>query len=59
MGVIEDIFLIIEEYFGEVVIVDLKFGGRDVEVIEDNKKDYVEYVLFIFWLMGLVVDIFY
>lgn len=46
-GVIEDTFSITEEHFGEVVTVDLKAGGRDVEVTEDNKKDYVEYVSFI------------
>lgn len=44
-GVIEDTFSITEEHFGEVVTVDLMPGGRDVEVTEDNKKDYVEYVL--------------
>ena len=38
-------FSITEEHFGEVVTVDLKEGGRDVEVTEGNKKDYVEYVL--------------
>ncbi|KAI9632877.1 ubiquitin-protein ligase [Dioszegia hungarica] len=42
--VIEDTFSITEEHFGEVVTVDLKPGGRDVEVTEDNKKDYVDYV---------------
>ena len=40
--VIEDTFSITEEHFGEVVTVDLKEGGRDIEVTEDNKKDYVE-----------------
>lgn len=43
-GVIEDTFSITEEHFGEVVTVDLKPGGRDVEVTEDNKKDYVDLV---------------
>ncbi len=42
--VIEDTFSITEEHFGEVVTVDLKEGGRDVEVTEHNKKDYVEWV---------------
>ncbi|WVQ93741.1 hypothetical protein IAU59_000818 [Kwoniella sp. CBS 9459] len=42
--VIEDTFSITEEHFGEVVTVDLKPGGRDVEVTEDNKKDYVDLV---------------
>ncbi|WVQ78911.1 hypothetical protein IAT38_001002 [Cryptococcus sp. DSM 104549] len=42
--VIEDTFSITEEHFGEVVTVDLKPGGRDVEVTEENKKDYVDLV---------------
>ena len=42
--VIEDTFSITEEHFGEVVTVDLKPGGRDVEVTEDNKKEYVDLV---------------
>ena len=40
--VIEDTFSITEEHFGEVVTVDLMEGGRDIEVTEDNKKEYVE-----------------
>nr|ODN85521.1 E3 ubiquitin-protein ligase NEDD4 [Cryptococcus depauperatus CBS 7841] len=43
-GVIEDTFSIAEEHFGEVVTVDLKEGGRDIEVTEDNKKEYVDLV---------------
>ncbi|KAL1411894.1 hypothetical protein Q8F55_002880 [Vanrija albida] len=42
--VIEDTFSISEEHFGELVTIDLKPGGRDIEVTEDNKKDYVNYV---------------
>jgi E3 ubiquitin-protein ligase NEDD4 len=42
--VIEDTFSITEEHFGEVVTVDLKPGGQNVEVTEDNKKDYVDLV---------------
>jgi E3 ubiquitin-protein ligase NEDD4 len=42
--VIEDTFSISEEHFGELVTVDLKEGGRDEEVTEFNKKEYVEYV---------------
>lgn len=42
--IIEDTFSITEEHFGEVVTVDLKDGGRDVEVTELNKKDYVDLV---------------
>jgi E3 ubiquitin-protein ligase NEDD4 len=40
--VIEDTFSITEEHFGEVVTVDLMENGRNIEVTEDNKKDYVE-----------------
>ncbi|KAL7420115.1 hypothetical protein Q5752_005081 [Cryptotrichosporon argae] len=42
--VIEDTFSITEEHFGEVVTVDLKEGGRDIEVTQDNKKEYVDLV---------------
>ncbi|KAK4686746.1 hypothetical protein P7C73_g3391, partial [Tremellales sp. Uapishka_1] len=42
--VIEDTFSITEEHFGEIVTVDLKEGGREVEVTEDNKKEYVDLV---------------
>jgi len=42
--VIEDTFSITEEHFGEMVTVDLKEGGRDIEVTEENKKDYVDLV---------------
>lgn len=31
-----------DERFGEVVTIDLKEGGRDIEVTEENKKEYVE-----------------
>ena len=40
--VIEDTFSITEEHFGEIVTIDLKEDGRNIEVTEDNKKDYVE-----------------
>ena len=33
-----------DERFGEMTTVDLKPGGRDIEVTNDNKKEYVEYV---------------
>jgi len=44
--VIDDTFCTTEERFGEIVTVDLKPGGRDVQVTEDNKKEYVEWVTF-------------
>ncbi|KAG9321027.1 hypothetical protein KVV02_004988 [Mortierella alpina] len=31
-----------DERFGEIVTIDLKEGGRDIEVTEENKKEYVE-----------------
>ncbi|KAG0051212.1 hypothetical protein BGZ83_003997 [Gryganskiella cystojenkinii] len=31
-----------DERFGEVVTIDLKEGGRDIVVTEENKKEYVE-----------------
>ncbi|KAG0308263.1 E3 ubiquitin-protein ligase pub1, partial [Dissophora globulifera] len=31
-----------DERFGEIVTIDLKEGGRDMEVTEDNKKEYVD-----------------
>lgn len=42
--VIDDTFSTMEERFGEMVTVDLKPGGREVVVTEDNKKEYVDLV---------------
>jgi E3 ubiquitin-protein ligase NEDD4 len=42
--VIYETFSETEERFGEEVIIDLKPGGRDVDVTDENKKEYVEYV---------------
>lgn len=33
-----------DERFGEIVEVDLKEGGRDIEVTEENKHEYVELI---------------
>ncbi|CAO3578332.1 unnamed protein product [Absidia cylindrospora] len=33
-----------DDPFGEMVTVDLKPGGRDIEVTEENKKEYVNLV---------------
>ncbi|KAI7860984.1 E3 ubiquitin-protein ligase RSP5 [Circinella umbellata] len=33
-----------DDQFGEVVTVDLKPGGRDIEVTEENKREYVNLV---------------
>jgi E3 ubiquitin-protein ligase NEDD4 len=34
-----------EERFGEMVTIDLKPGGADVAVTEENKKEYVDLVV--------------
>jgi len=43
--VIDETFTRTEERFGEMVIIDLKPGGADVPVTEDNKKEYVDCVV--------------
>jgi len=43
--VIDETFTTTEERFGEMVTVELKPGGGDVEVTEDNKKDYVNHIV--------------
>jgi hypothetical protein len=42
--VIDETFTTVEDRFGELVTIELKPGGTDVQVTEENKKDYVEYV---------------
>ncbi|KAJ1927635.1 hypothetical protein IWQ60_002738 [Tieghemiomyces parasiticus] len=37
-------FSVEDDRFGEVVTIDLKSGGRDIAVTEDNKREYVELV---------------
>ncbi|GAN03456.1 ubiquitin-protein ligase [Mucor ambiguus] len=37
-------FSVDDDRFGEMVTVDLKDGGRDIEVTEENKKEYVDLV---------------
>ncbi|KAG6821166.1 hypothetical protein H0H93_005386 [Arthromyces matolae] len=44
-GVIDETFTTTEERFGEMVTIELKPGGADVPVTEDNKKDYVDAVV--------------
>ncbi|KAF7796526.1 hypothetical protein EIP86_007706 [Pleurotus ostreatoroseus] len=43
--VIDETFTTTEERFGEMVTVELKAGGADVPVTEDNKKEYVNCVV--------------
>jgi len=40
--VIDETFTKIEMRFGEMVVIDLKPGGTDIAVTEENKKEYVD-----------------
>ncbi|KAI8378514.1 hypothetical protein BD560DRAFT_389578 [Blakeslea trispora] len=42
--ILELTFSVDDDRFGEMVTVDLIEGGRDVEVTEENKKEYVDLV---------------
>ncbi|AAS51865.1 ADL055Cp [Eremothecium gossypii ATCC 10895] len=46
-GILDLTFSADDERFGEVVTVDLKPNGRNIDVTDDNKKEYVE--LFTQW----------
>jgi E3 ubiquitin-protein ligase NEDD4 len=43
--VIYEAFTRIEERFGEMVTIDLKPGGANIAVTEENKKEYVDFVV--------------
>jgi len=43
--VLDETFTTTEERFGELVTIDLKPGGEDIPVTEENKKDYVDAVV--------------
>lgn len=43
--ILEETFAVTEERFGAIVNVELKPGGEDVVVTEENKKEYVEAVV--------------
>jgi len=42
--VIENTFSVEDDRFGEVVDVELKPGGKDIEVTEENKAEYVDLI---------------
>lgn len=42
--ILELTFSVEDDQFGEIVTVDLKPGGRDIPVDNDNKREYVELV---------------
>jgi len=43
--VLDETFTTTEERFGELVTIELKPGGEDVAVTEENKKEYVDSVV--------------
>ncbi|KAJ4001408.1 hypothetical protein F5050DRAFT_1560835 [Lentinula boryana] len=43
--IIDETFTTTEERFGEMVTVELKPGGEDVPVTQENKKEYVECIV--------------
>ena len=43
--ILDETFTTAEERFGELVTIELKPGGGDIPVTEDNKKDYVDSVV--------------
>ncbi|SCU87697.1 LAMI_0D07118g1_1 [Lachancea mirantina] len=53
-GVLDLTFSADDERFGEVVTVDLKPNGRDLEVTDENKKEYVD--LFTQWKIANRVE---
>ena len=42
---IDETFTTMDERFGEIIIIDLKPGGADIAVTEENKKEYVDLVV--------------
>jgi len=43
--ILDETFTVTEDRFGELVTIELKPGGEDIPVTEENKKDYVEAVV--------------
>jgi E3 ubiquitin-protein ligase NEDD4 len=43
--VLDQTFSLEDERFGEIITVDLKENGRDIPVTEENKREYIEYVI--------------
>jgi E3 ubiquitin-protein ligase NEDD4 len=53
-GVLDQTFSTEDERFGETKIEDLKPGGRDIEVTDQNKKEYVD--LMVKWRIQKRID---
>ncbi|KAF2086133.1 HECT-domain-containing protein [Saccharata proteae CBS 121410] len=43
-GILDLTFSTDDERFGETVTIDLKPGGRDIEVTNENKREYIELI---------------
>lgn len=43
--VLDEVFAVTQDRFGEIVTIELKPGGEDIPVTEDNKKEYVDAVV--------------
>lgn len=43
-GVAFETFSIEDEVFGEKVVIDLKENGRNIDVTDENKQEWVAYV---------------
>lgn len=43
--VLEEDFTVTEDRFGEIVIIELRPGGADIPVTEENKSEYVDCVV--------------
>ena len=43
--VLDETFTTTEERFGELVTIDLRSGGADIPVTEENKEEYVNAVV--------------
>ena len=41
-GIVEETFSAMEDKFGELITIELKPGGEDVPVTDENKREYVE-----------------
>ncbi|KAH8821030.1 hypothetical protein F5884DRAFT_840412 [Xylogone sp. PMI_703] len=53
-GILEQTFSTEDERFGVVTVEDLKPGGRDIEVTDENKKEYVD--LMVKWRIQKRID---
>jgi E3 ubiquitin-protein ligase NEDD4 len=43
--ILDEVFTVTEDRFGELVTIELKPGGEDIPVTDENKKEYVDAVV--------------